>query len=114
MVRATVLTVILIADGINHQSHVCAILNVQPNQALIWLQSQPTFDYNNMRDPKWEVSSWDFPKYLIHKIVSKVKWLFSAVMFWSNLLLSNGNQDMESDIKCCSGEVEPLGGIDIF
>lgn len=31
-----------------------------------------------------------------------------------NLFPSSGHQDVEYEIKCCSDEVEPLGGIDIL
>ena len=30
--------------------------------------------------------------------------------FGGNFFISGGNQNMGCDIRCCSGEVEPLGG----
>lgn len=37
---------------------------------------QPTSDHSCLQDPKQELSSWLPPRFLTHKTVSKIEWLF--------------------------------------
>lgn len=54
-----------------------AFWEVQPPQAPRCVQPQLPVDCNFTKDPQWEEPpSWALPKFLTHKVVSKIKLLF--------------------------------------